>query len=78
MGFLILVLVMPFVIGLSVNYMMKKDAIAEKKRSRLRMFQIRRPTLILCFKHLSIRKKGRVALLDDSRCKVCLDSRKKP
>lgn len=69
------VFLMPVVIGFMVSFLMKEDAKEDKKRSRY--FTVRKPTLILCFNHLNYRKPKQVALIDDSRCKICLARRSK-
>lgn len=78
MTFLLVVLLMPFVIGYMVHWMLKKNLEDDKARPnpqamKVRFFKLRKPTLVLCHNHLDTLKKGQVALVSNNNCKVCLD-----
>jgi len=78
-----LVMLMPIIAGLLISHFMLSDKKEDQKRERLekgpyhRMFRVRKSIKILCKSHLSTLANGEVALVDQTRCKICIDKQGK-
>ena len=78
-----LVMLMPIIAGLLISRFIREDKKEDEKRAKLekgpyhRMFRVRKKIKILCRSHLSTLSNGEVALVDQNRCKICIDNKGK-
>lgn len=83
---LVVLFLFPCLIGLIVSWLLDRDQRETKRReaykkqttSMTRFFVMRKQLNILCIAHFPKLKKNQIALVDETRCQLCLTKQVKP